>query len=64
MLLEMESVVPPWLLNLYMGGVMREMDARVIGRSVGLDQSVHEWKMSRLLYADDTVLLSYSAKCL
>ena len=51
-------VMSPWLFNLYMEGVMREVNARVMGKGVRLEHSGYEWRINSLIYADDTVLLA------
>ena len=48
-------VMSPWSFNLYMDGVVREVQARTVGRGpqlVGDDQE--KWEASQLLFADDT----------
>ena len=56
-------VMSPWLFNLYMDGVVREVQARARGRGaqlVGTDEE--KWEVSQLLFADDTVLVADSKK--
>ena len=56
-------VMSPWLFNLYMDGVVREVRARTLGRGaqlVGTDEE--KWEVSQLLLADDTVLVADSKK--
>ena len=44
-----------------MDGVVREVNARVIGRGLMfIDQGGNNWRVNQLLYADDTVLLGDS----
>ena len=54
-------VMSPWLFNLYVDGVVREVNARVLGRGlewVGEDD--HAWELNQLLFADDTVFVADS----
>ena len=56
-------VMSPWLFNVYMDGVVREVYARVNG--MGVKMRVHgesEWILSQLLFADDTALVAESAE--
>ena len=54
-------VMSPWLFNLYMDGVVREMNARARGMGLKLiDESENEWEMNQLLFADDTVIVADS----
>ena len=49
----------PWLFNLYMDGVVREVNARVLGRGLKLvDGNENEWELNQLLFADDTVVVA------
>ena len=51
-------VISPWLFNLYIDGVVREVNARVFGRGLKLvDAEDRVWELSQLLFADDTVLV-------
>ena len=53
----------PWLFNLYMDGVVREVNARVLGRGLKLvDGNENEWELNQLLFADDTVVVADSEK--
>ena len=57
-------VMSPWLFNLFMDGVVREVDARMLGRGVRLrngmerDMKGCEWQLNQILYADDTALVA------
>ena len=52
-------VMSPWLFNLYMDGVAREVNARVLGRGLKLvDGNESEWELNQLLFADDTVVVA------
>ena len=56
-------VMSPWLFNLYMDGVVREVEARAIESGVelvGVDGL--GWQLSQLLFADDTALVADSEK--
>lgn len=50
-------VMSPWLFNIYMDGVMKEVRPRVGSSGVRLIKGVNEWTLSDLLYADDLVLV-------
>ena len=58
-------VMLPWLFNLYIDGVVREVNARALGRGlklvVGND---NEWELNHLLFADDTVVVEDSERTL
>ena len=56
-------VMSPWLFNLYMDGVVREINARVLGRGLKLvDGNENEWELNQLLFADDTVVVADSER--
>ena len=56
-------VMSPWLLNLYIDGVVREVNARVLGRGLKLvDGNDNEWELNQLLFADDTVMVADSER--
>ena len=58
-------VVSPWLFNLYINGVVREVNARVLGRGLKLaDGNDNEWELNQLLFADDTVVVADSKRML
>ena len=47
----------PWLLNLYIDEVVRDVYARVLGRGLKLvDGNDNEWELNELLFADDSLL--------
>ena len=56
-------VMSPWLFNLYIDGVVREVNASVLGRGLKLtDRNDNDWEMNQLLFADDTVVVADSEK--
>ena len=56
-------VMSPWLFNMYIDGVVREVNARVLGRGLELrDENDGVWEINQLLFADDTVLIANSEK--
>ena len=49
------------LFNVYMDGVVREVNARMLGRGLSLvGENGREWRLNQLLFADDTALLADS----
>ena len=54
-------VMSPWLFNVYMGGVVREVNVRVLGKGLEL-QSANggRFEINQVLFADDTALVSDS----
>ena len=56
-------VMSPWLFSLYIDGVVREVNARVLGRGLKLvDRNDNEWELNQLLLTDDTVVVADSEK--
>ena len=56
-------VMSPWLFNLYIDGVVREVNARVLGRGLKLVDGIdNEWELNQLLFADDTVVVADSER--
>ena len=55
------GVMSPWLFNVYMDGVVREVNARVLGKGLEL-LSVNDgrFEINQLLFADDTALVADS----
>ena len=54
-------VMSPWLFNIYMDGVVREVNMRVLGQGLNLvSAGGREWKLNQLLFADDTALVADS----
>src|SRR5678815_4623106 len=49
-------VMSPWLFNLYMDGVMKELKVGVTGNGVRMMENGDEWRVQYLLYANDLVL--------
>src|SRR5678815_2962777 len=54
----------PWSFNLYMDGVMKELEVGVAGNGVRMMENGREWRVSYLLYADDLVLCTESEESL
>ncbi len=51
----------PWLFNVYMDGVIWEVNARMLGRGLSLvNADGREWNLKKLLFADDTALVADS----
>ncbi len=51
----------PWLFNVYMGGAVREVNARMLGRGMNLvNADDRELNVNQLLFADDTALVADS----
>ena len=55
-------VMSPWLFNLYMDSVVREVYNRVNGMGVSLSMGGVWWVLSQLLFADYTALMAESAE--
>ena len=53
-------VMSPWLFNLYMDGVMKELMAGAMGEGVRMVENGREWRLPCILYADDLVLCNES----
>ena len=54
-------VMSPWLLNMYMDGVVREINSRVWRRGVGMiGYRINAWRVNQLMYTDDTLLIADS----
>ena len=52
-------VMSPWLFNVYMDGVVREVKMRTLGRGLEMsERGGREWEVSQLLFADDTALVA------
>ena len=49
----------PWLFSLYIDGVVREVNVRVLCRRLKLvDGNDNGWELNQLLFADDTVVVA------
>ena len=59
--LRQSCVMSPWLFNVYMDGVVREVNVRVLGKGLDL-LSVNggRFEINQLLLADDTALVADS----
>ncbi len=51
-------VMSPWLFNIYMDGVMREMKGKVGEVGVRAYVEGRKWLLNSILFADDTVLIA------
>ncbi len=51
-------VMSPWLFNIYMDGVMREVNAKVGEVRVKMYAEGRKWVLNLILLADDTVLIA------
>ena len=57
-------VMSPWLFNIYMDGVMKEVRQGMGDRGVCLKRGNDKWWITDLLYADDVVFVAESEKVL
>ena len=56
-------VMSPWLFNLYIDGVVRDVNTRVFGRGLKLvDGKNNGWELNQLLFVDDTVVVADSER--
>ena len=54
-------VMSPWLFNVYMDGVVREVNVRVLGKGLDLlSENGGRFETNQLLFADDTALVANS----
>ncbi len=51
-------VMSPWLFNIYMDGVIREMKGKVGGVGVRMFDEGRKCVLNSILFADDTVLIA------
>ena len=59
------DVMSPWLFNVYMDGVVRELNVRVLGKGLELlSANGGRFEINQQLFADDTALLAGSEKLL
>ena len=50
-------MISPWLFNVYMDGVAREVNVRVLGKGLELLRANGgRYEINQLLFADDTAL--------
>ena len=56
-------VMLPWLFNLDIEGVVREVNVRELGTGLKLvDGDDNEWELNQLLFANDTVVVAGSER--
>ena len=55
-------VMSPWLFNMYMDGVVREVNARVLGNGCELWNGNERLRLNQLLFADDAALVADSVE--
>ena len=56
-------VMLQWLFNLYIDGVIREINGLVLGRGLKLvDGNDNEWELNQLLFADGAVVVADSER--
>ena len=56
-------MICPWMFNVYVGGVLREVNAGVLGKRLELLRANgSRFEINQLLFADDTALVSDSEK--
>ncbi len=60
--LRQRCVMSPWLFNIFMDGVIREIKAKIVNIGIEMRIDNAKWKISTKLFADDTVLLAESEK--
>ena len=54
-------VMSPWLFNVYMDGVVQEVNVRVLGKGLELlSANGGRFEINQLLFADDTALVADS----
>ena len=58
-------VMSPWLFNVYMDGVVREVNARVLGKGLELlGVNDGRFEINQMSFADDTALVADSEQML
>ena len=56
-------MMSPWLFNVYMDGVVRKVNVRVLGKGLELlSAKSGRFDINQLLFADDTALVTDSEK--
>jgi len=55
-------VMSPWLFNMYMDGVVREVNARVLGEGCELWKGNERMRLNQLLFADDAAIVADSVE--
>ena len=56
-------VMSPWLFNVYIHGVVREVNVRVLGKGLELlSANGGRFEINQLLFADDTALVADSGE--
>ena len=55
-------IMSPWLFNVYMDAVMKEVKMRMGKRGVRFVEEGREWRLPDLVYTDDLVLWGESEK--
>ena len=59
--LRQRCVMSPWLFNVYMDGVVRQVNVRVLGKGLELlSANGGRFEINQLLFADDTALVADS----
>ena len=59
--LRQDCVMSPWLFNVYMDSVVREVNVRVLGKGLELlSRNGGRFEINQLLFADDTALVADS----
>jgi hypothetical protein len=52
-------VISPWLFNIFIDGVVVEVNAKVMPRRVAMmGDRFDEWQLNQILYADDTAVVA------
>jgi hypothetical protein len=56
--LRQDCLLSPWLLKIFIDGVVRDVNSTVIERVALVSYKDREWQLNQILYADDTALLA------
>jgi hypothetical protein len=52
-------VMSPWLFNIFVDGVVRQVNSRVMEKGVALvSDNDRDWQLNQILYTDDTTLVA------